>query len=468
MRRAVPLGVLLVTLLGAVLRLHGLGAHDLWIDEVFTATVAKLPLAEALARLRDDVTPPFAYLLARAGLVLEPWLGLEAALRLPSALVASLAPALMFFFARARGEKPTAALVAAALVAVSATAVEHAREARFYGIELTLALGVLLASERRPLLVPLLGAAIVLTHTLALFFVLSELVLLALRGRRRDALLAGGALGILLLPCAFFFVKQGQTLFVDENVRHAVTGRDFEGLLREVAGEEGPTRSVVARAIFLPLLLLGFVRWRSMEVARAALSIGLPLLVFAAFKPRQLYPRYFEFALPVAFIIVVRGARLLGRGRAFALVAGLVLASQAGPLRDYFREPDLPYSSACRALEDRVQPGDRVLVLFLGGGIGEAAAERLGFRFYAGPRLGPLVDSAFEPRDAVPRPTFVVVTLKRERVESLEGATVVAPRIILVSPHGAETPREALARTRDVSLRVPQVSERELERSFPR
>ncbi|HZU98007.1 MAG TPA: hypothetical protein VFF73_14990 [Planctomycetota bacterium] len=468
MRRAVPLGVLIVTLLGAVLRFHGLGARDLWIDEVFTATVAKLPLAEALARLRDDVTPPFAYLLARAGLVLEPWLGLESALRFPSALVASLAPALMFFLARARGEKPTSALVAAALVAVSATAVEHAREARFYGIELTLALGLLLASERRPLLVPLLGAAIVLTHTLALSFVFAELVLLFRSGRKRDALVAGGALALLLLPCAFFFVKQGQTLFVDENVRHAVTGRDFEGLLREVAGEEGPTRSFTARIVFLPLLTLGLLAWRSREVQRLGLSVGLPLAVFLLLKPRQLYPRYFEFALPVAFIIIVRGARLLGRGRAFALVAGVLLASQMAPLRDSLREPDLPYSRACRALEDRVQPGDRVLVLFLGGGIGEAAAERLGFRFYAGPRLAPLVESAFEPRDAVPRRTFVLVTLKRERVESLEGATVVAPRIFFVEPLAAETPREALARAREVSARVPAVSERELERSFPR
>jgi hypothetical protein len=485
------LALLLVLAGGALLRFVGLGASDLWLDELFTANVARAPLGDAVATLRSDVTPPLAYAAARAGLGLEPWLGLEAALRFPSALAGALAPLVLFLAARRRGESPASALVAAAALAVACGAVTYSREARFYAIEVLLAAllvflgeGLVLAPRARGAAAfALVAAGLVLNQTLALFFVAGETLILLVRVRRAG-LLAAGLTGLLLLPWVPFFAHQADTIFVAENVRHQVTFRDLEEITRELARGDGATRDRLSIFLFLPLVFLGAaasVARRRVDLMRVALGLVLPLCIFRFVKPRQLYARYYEYLLPLALILEARGAALVARGvsawrgpragrAALALLGGAVVLVQAIPLRDQLRAAPLSYSTACRALEERVGEGDRVLVVFLGGGPGEAAAEQIGFRFYAGPRLRRALANPYEvPLDS-PGRTFVVVTLKKmwavDPAASLPGARVVTSRILLVEPTAGETARGALARTRTACSHVPAIAPARVAATF--
>src|SRR5262245_30962133 len=192
-RRALLLFLVILTALAAALRLVALGHEDLWLDEIFTATVAREPTLRALfERLAADVTPPLTYVLVRASLALEPLVGLEAAVRLPSALAGAAAPALGFLFARARAGT-RAAVVAAALATVHAALVAHAREARFYAIEASLAALFLWLAERASergrardgLAAGAVGALLVLCHTLGAALVAARLVWLVVEPGRR-------------------------------------------------------------------------------------------------------------------------------------------------------------------------------------------------------------------------------------------------------------------------------------------
>ena len=203
--------------LGAVLRLWGLGAHRLGYDEAFTAMAGRLPIGDLFAYLRThDSHPPLDYLLraplARAGVN-------EFVFRLPSVACSVGALALFAWWMRRYG---LAGIVATALLAVSDFELTHGRIARMYAeLELIGVAAAVLADAwlRRPRRwhAPALGALVLaglLTHVQV--FLLGG-GLLAVAGLRRDreawrwraAVVAGGAGWALLWGRSFLVQAQG-------------------------------------------------------------------------------------------------------------------------------------------------------------------------------------------------------------------------------------------------------------------
>lgn len=123
------MALVVIVLLAAVVRLHQLGADDLWTDETFSGFLALTP--EWVSYLRIDNTPPLYYL------VLRLWCGVascgELGLRLPSAVAGIAFVALIgVFFKQAFGRGP--ALIVALVAALSPVHVYYSQEARVYSI----------------------------------------------------------------------------------------------------------------------------------------------------------------------------------------------------------------------------------------------------------------------------------------------------------------------------------------------
>lgn len=181
-----PARLAALVVLGAVLRLWGLGASRLNYDESFTAMAGRLPLSNLFAFLRaHDSHPPLDYLLrapiARVG-ASEFWL------RAPSVVWSVAALALFAWWMRSRGRM---GLFATALMGVSAFEIIHGREARMYAELELLGIGVaVLAStwhrEPRRWHAPLLAGLVLaglLTHV-SMFLLAAGMVVVP--GRRTD------------------------------------------------------------------------------------------------------------------------------------------------------------------------------------------------------------------------------------------------------------------------------------------
>jgi mannosyltransferase len=204
-----PLAALIV--LAAALRFSTLGLQSFWYDEAYTPVhVLHTSLSATLrAMVHSENTPPlwyvvewFDYRVLGSG---------EVALRLPSALAGVATVPVAWAIGRELAGR-RAAIITAALVAVSPLFVWYSQEARAYGLfvaSTALALLCFLRAERDP--TPGRMAAFAASGVLALLshyfavFLLVPMVLWLLGGRstRRAALPAAGALtlaGLALVP----------------------------------------------------------------------------------------------------------------------------------------------------------------------------------------------------------------------------------------------------------------------------
>jgi mannosyltransferase len=140
----------LVLILGAAaaLRFYGLGAKVLWLDEVLSWRLLQFPLPEMMSRAggTGTVHPPLYFLLLRCWAAM--WGESELALRSLAAICGVLTVAGVYALVRellelpgttgaaevAEGRKRAAALLAAALVALSPFQIHMARQARGYSL----------------------------------------------------------------------------------------------------------------------------------------------------------------------------------------------------------------------------------------------------------------------------------------------------------------------------------------------
>jgi mannosyltransferase len=135
--RSLTLAIVPIILLGAAIRVLGLGNTNLWGDEAFSVMTAAGPVAALLASLSTGEPHPPLYPVLLAGL--ERVLGRsEVIVRLPSAFagICSIAVAAAIGRQLVGGEKPRQAAVAACLaalfVAVNPFQVWYSQEARMY------------------------------------------------------------------------------------------------------------------------------------------------------------------------------------------------------------------------------------------------------------------------------------------------------------------------------------------------
>jgi uncharacterized membrane protein len=112
-----------------VLRVHGLGKTNLWLDEANSWYVAHLPWPQLWANLRASPLGPFYFV------ALKIWIGLagtsEAALRAPS-VIAGIALIPLVYVIGARTVSHRAACIGAAITALSPLHLYFAQEARMY------------------------------------------------------------------------------------------------------------------------------------------------------------------------------------------------------------------------------------------------------------------------------------------------------------------------------------------------
>jgi hypothetical protein len=389
--------------LGGVLLARG---HGLWFDELFTAEVARLPLAEILravvegrgttsylAQIPPSYNAPY-YVVVHAWLAL-PLTGDETSLRVLS-LLASAGGVVVLVRAVSRLAGPAAGLVAGFAVAANPLLVEQAVEARSYGLAVLATAGAALGLARwldgarhGLLLFALAGAGMGLAHWYAVP-VLAGLTLagLVLRPRRALPLLAVSALAV--LPVVGLIAVNLASGNGGRNAEHL---RSTGGRLPLLAADAWSGGQVPLLVASLVLAVVALTRVPGLRVVGAAwLAVPLVLLTAAELARPVYLPRYVLVALLGLGVLAGAGAASAGRWRlpmSVLLVACSLLATV--PVLD--RSPRERADVLVDALAARQVPGEPVVAADHRAAIGLDHYVRL-----RAPRLR--ADLVFPPGDA--------------------------------------------------------------------
>ena len=378
--------VVALTLLALVLRCVGLDG-PLWLDEVATIRdVHPLSVGQVFTTWTGTNNHLSTTLLTKA---LAGLFGhAEWAMRLPAMLAGvALVPATWYAARTALPDR--AALLAAALVAVSSHHVAFSQNARGYTAWLlfsTLGTALLVRALRAPSrgLWVAFSAASFLNFTSILLssvvFVVhgalaAWLLLPSRRGRRTWAtvFLGTGALGLLL----YGPVLLDAVTYVGDEYGQAGVGFHLlsPAFLAELwRGLHLGTAGVVALPIAAFIGVLGALRLgREAPVLLGGL-LGPPLLLggVVLLAGVSSTPRHFLLLLPAAFVVGSAGletlaGRLSGRlGPALLAAAGVVFAVASAPqLARLYRTPKQDIPGALRWVRSERQPGQQVAALFL-------------------------------------------------------------------------------------------------------
>ena len=405
-----PLAAILA--LGGLVRLYGIGAKGLWLDEAFSIWMARHPLADMLGWVaRIDQHPPLYYIL------LHGWLALgdgEAQVRALSALCSVLTIPVIYLLGRRLGDHATG-LLAALLLAVSPFHVHYAQEARMYallGLEaalVMLALAHLLtdpqartrsaeASGGRTgglrrgfawLGYTVFTAAALLTHSTAVFLWLAANLVVGglwLAERRRgraseppaeQRMRAPGLpswalaqVGVLALWAGWLPALSRQALGVyREFWLPPPTLGAVIGALGAFASEffplHGPASAVLA-LFYVPLFALGCrrLRRRPSRLVFLAVLLATPVvgeLVVSVWRP-IFYDRTLIWASPPFYLFLAAGIRQLRRWPAALVAVFVALAINGLSLRAYYRDFEKEgWEQAAALVAARVDPDDLIL-----------------------------------------------------------------------------------------------------------
>ncbi|MBN1591847.1 MAG: glycosyltransferase family 39 protein [Candidatus Coatesbacteria bacterium] len=225
-KHASHIGLVLVLLLAAYLRFDGLGRNSLWLDECSVANHALAGgLGDIIDRVAHDIHPPLLYF--QAYLTIEIFGKSESALRLPSAILGIAACLFTYLLARSFVGR-SSAILAAFLMAICPLAIYNSQQLRpyshlsFMGALAAFAM-IKLAQKRsvwRTTGIALLFAAMLYTHYVAIFFIISLVASFLVvywreRGMRMAVVIA--SLGSLLLFSPWIPVLINQT---DDKIGH--------------------------------------------------------------------------------------------------------------------------------------------------------------------------------------------------------------------------------------------------------
>jgi len=362
-----------IVALALAVRLWGLDARPLWLDEVTTLEVASRDAAAIVTGEGfDHHTPPLYYLL------MAPWSArvppTEWWLRLPS-VACDLAAILLLaaLVRRELGERP--ALVAAGWWALSPFAVRYAQEARMYPLAAALVVACALAARgvaigRRPWPWAALLAAAATASAYTHYYTLTVLAALLpawwpeLRRRRErwaPAATAAGVAALLYLPwlgvVARLLGGPGQE-FREETgllaLPHAVLrfAAGYGVVPLDLEAKAAPWRAVLAELPLVAPAVAGFAaavaagwwigrRRRPDGVRRMAVLAGVPVLLGAAvhLAVPSLSERYLVVAFPFVVALVAAGPWGERRPRRWAAVQALAVLGLAVGLAAHLARP---------------------------------------------------------------------------------------------------------------------------------
>lgn len=421
-RRTQLLIVSALTLLAATLHVIGQSHRPLWLDEAASYWTSQARAVDLLRGVGTDGTPPLYFLILR--MTLAVFGDREFVLRVPSILAMTATVPLLYATVR-RIATSRAALIAAALAALSPLGHYYAVEARNYAL-LQLETALILYSLVRLILAPnerrwwvLLAATETLqlgTHIYAIFLLPMTIVTCLLAGERgRRLALAGQATAasvvamLLCLPWIGLSVAGAQagvgdwiaTLWRTTSPLSALIasieafgfGGSYPDYLSYLA--KAPAWPVASLVVTLGLIAVALVPSRR---AQARTTVGTLALSVCAFGPllaawlysvfvRPLYlaGRYDTIVLPVFIALMAVGLdRTLQLRRWFgALVSAAIVAlacfswsTSLGP--DVVADPlDV---AAGQTIARVAKPDDRIVSTFLRQSVVAYYARRGGFR----------------------------------------------------------------------------------------
>jgi len=307
------------------LRFINLGQESLWYDETFTAWVARLPFKQMMQAIQGDVHPPLFYWIEW---VVSGLLGnSEYALRLPSAILGTVAVILLWRVALAIGFEPHTAFVAGIIAAVLPGTLYYSQEARMYALLLCALLGALLcAIEGRWVLYAVCTVIAVYSQNLGLFSVaalnVAVLITLAWRERGRGfssiikAFMAMAVVVALWLPWAFVEIKQASAMGQGFWLTPLTLPGTLEPFFNLTMGERAaPSLTFGAYSVSLGMIGVGLWFGRTWLRSRAgvlvlSLMIGAPvvlaiisLLWRSIYLPRAMIGSVYLVALLWAYVL---------------------------------------------------------------------------------------------------------------------------------------------------------------------
>ena len=324
------MALLVLALVGCAAGLvSGLLSGPLWLDETLSVEIARLPLPDLYAGLRQDGAPPVYYLLLKA------WLSVfgtgTIAVRLPSVLLTVLA-LLLASRVGTRISGSTAGGRAAVVTGASLPwMMRFGSETRMYLLVVVLVLAGTLAllavhrtgSRRAVLALAAVVATLLLTHYWSLFLLASVGVLHLpglLRGRPAAVRVAvAGVLGALAflpwLPTFLFQAVHTGAPWADP-----VRPIDFLFTPRYWGGGTATQRTVLA-VLLVSLVALAAVRVRAARPVVFVAGLTLLLAWASVFVGGGAYAgRYTAVVVPLVTTAVTLGALSL-RGRRLPMVA---------------------------------------------------------------------------------------------------------------------------------------------------
>jgi mannosyltransferase len=381
---------LIITVLGAAIRLYNLGGDSLWFDEMLTTVTARGGWDAALS-LRDH--PPLLYWLVKVSISL--FGETEWTLRLPSFLAGVAAIPLLVWLGWAE-KRPYTGLWAALFLAFSPFHLRYAHEARHYALlmafslasTLFLYLGMTRCNTRWWLLFALATSASLYTHYGAFMVLAAHLVVItgwmaASFFRRqplpwRGLLLSGLLVVLLLVP----WLPNLSTALESNLGETAVASTGISPLTQWLYNSYlafGFNQPVLA---LLTLLLAGlgiaqWVRQRRWLLAGLMLAqlIVPPVLILNFDVARAAFPKYVIYMLPPYLLAAAAGLEWVqkwvvgkrpSRYHAVAVVTVVLFCAAAVPtLLAEYRYVERDWRGAVAYLADVAKDGDLFVVINL-------------------------------------------------------------------------------------------------------
>lgn len=373
-----------IILVALILRLYRLGTESFWIDEGFS-------LRDATKFSFLGETRPLYFLFLSA------WMKLgmgksEFLLRLPSALFGT-AGVWVFYAVGRRLIGTSAALLAAAFMAISVLQVNHSREVRMYSLTVLLALVathlLILALEREKTGYVLGYAAVsllgLLTYPLMLFVIAAHGVFLLLyvkAYRPMSLALIGSQLAIFGGWIKWLFNNMSAAAGYSEGYTSIIEKPTLTGVVT-IMGKfflwkwAGPSKGQLILATLFSLMVVGLAlyglkgfRRADARLAFVLIWLAVPMAATIAFShavSNVWMPHYMIAVSPALFLLVARGIFSVRRRYVAVAAVFLIGAMTLGRLWLYFSRHARPeWRPAVAYIQAHERPGDVIGVYYAG------------------------------------------------------------------------------------------------------